>query len=89
MNRTELIRATVDRTNGTASTAVVGDIIDSFLDQMRICLNRGDVVEIKGFGRIFTKQTGPKKGRNPRTGEELVIPARTVVKFKPSTQLLS
>lgn len=89
MNRTELIAATAARTDLGVAKAAVGEIVDSFLDQMRICLNGGDVVDIKGFGRLFTKQTAQKRGRNPRTGEEITIPARLAVKFKPSPSLLS
>lgn len=42
---------------------------------------------VAGFGTFSVVQRAEKKGRNPQTGEELTIPARMAVKFKPSVTL--
>ena len=43
---------------------------------------RGDRIEIRGFGSWEVKETRAKKGRNPRTGERVLVPARHKVMFK-------
>ncbi len=44
-------------------------------------------VMVQGFGGFSTKERKARKGRNPSTGEEIVIPEATVAIFKPATQL--
>ncbi len=50
-------------------------------------LQRGERVAIPGFGIFSVKERAPRKGRNPRTGEVINIPARKVVVFKPAKDL--
>ncbi len=47
----------------------------------------GKKIKISGFGNFVVRQKRPRKGRNPKTGEEMVISGRRVVTFKPSTVL--
>lgn len=44
-------------------------------------------VTVPGFGKFVTKLRKERKGRNPKTREEITIPAATVANFKPATQL--
>ncbi len=44
----------------------------------------GDNLRIQGYGTFKVVKRAPKRGRNPRTGEEIEIPARKVLTFKPS-----
>ena len=44
---------------------------------------RGDRIEIRGFGSWTVKAARPRKARNPRTGEQVFLPARRKVRFKP------
>lgn len=44
----------------------------------------GARLTVKGFGSFESVRTPPKKGRNPRTGEEIKVPASRAVRFKPS-----
>jgi nucleoid DNA-binding protein len=46
-------------------------------------LKEGKTVELRNFGVFKVKQRSPRRGRNPRTGEEVPVPSRRVVVFKP------
>ena len=50
-------------------------------------LNRGDKVELRGFGTFTTHERGARVGRNPSTGARIDVPAKRVPHFKPSREL--
>lgn len=50
-------------------------------------LKKGGSVSISGFGSFKTMKRAARKGRNPRTGQEIQIPESTAVKFTPSKAL--
>ena len=50
-------------------------------------LERGGTVNIVGFGKFTTRHRAPRRGGNPRTGEAVAIPARTVPTFKAGKAL--
>jgi len=54
---------------------------------MKETLERGETVKISGFGNFIVREKRPRKGRNPKTAEEIAITARRVLKFKPSQKL--
>ena len=62
-------------------------IVDSLFDIIKDELNQGHDVMISGFGKWSVKRKRERKGRNPKTGEALMIDARRVVTFKPSSVL--
>ncbi len=62
-------------------------IVDVVLDVVRSTLERGEDVKISGFGHFHVRDKRARKGRNPKTGEELTIEPRRVVTFRAS-QLL-
>jgi integration host factor subunit alpha len=62
-------------------------IVESVFEIIKDDLNKGDDVMISGFGKWTVKAKKRRKGRNPKTGEALMIDARKVVTFKPSTVL--
>ena len=64
------------------------DIVDCVFDTIVKTLKSGDKVMITGFGIFEMKTTKPKIGRNPKTGQEVVIDERDVVKFKASKHLV-
>jgi integration host factor subunit alpha len=63
------------------------DMVDAFFDEMRVALVRGDAVKLAGFGNFDLRDKVPRPGRNPKTGEEVVINARRVVTFHASAKL--
>ena len=60
------------------------DLVEFILDCMKETLKKGDAVKIAGFGNFMVRSKGERKGRNPRTGEEIAITPRRVVTFRAS-----
>jgi integration host factor subunit alpha len=62
-------------------------IVESVFEIIKDDLDKGHGVMISGFGKWTVKAKKRRKGRNPQTGEALMIDARKVVTFKPSSVL--
>ena len=62
-------------------------IVESIFTIIKEDLDQGNDVMISGFGKWTVKVKKKRKGRNPQTGESLMIDARKVVTFKPSQVL--
>ena len=60
------------------------DIVETVLDTIKDTLKGGETVKIAGFGNFVIREKGSRKGRNPKTGENIEITPRKVVTFKPS-----
>jgi len=60
------------------------DTIETFLAIAKDCLESGDDLLVSGFGKFKVKEKNSRRGRNPQTGQELILDARKVVTFKPS-----
>ncbi len=65
------------------------DFVELFFDTMRAELELGNHVKLSGFGNFTVRDKTSRPGRNPKTGEEIPIPARRVVTFKASQKLKS
>jgi|SRR5699024_5264098 len=65
------------------------DIVDAFFEEIRETLARGDEVKLSGFGNFQVRDKSPRPGRNPKTGEVILIDARRVVTFHASQKLRS
>lgn len=61
-----------------------GLIVDNVLDTIRQAMSKGDSVKISGFGNFMVRSKNERRGRNPKTGEEIMITARSVVTFRAS-----
>ena len=62
-------------------------IVDAFLNTLKATLENGEEIELRKFGSFRIREQGPRPGRDFRTGEEVEIPARKTVYFKPSKNL--
>jgi len=60
------------------------DILEVILNSIKEVLKKGEMVKIAGFGNFVVRQKRARKGRNPKTGEEIGITPRRVVTFRPS-----
>jgi len=60
---------------------------DTLFDIIGAALKEGDAVSISGFGTFKVVHRKARKGRNPRTGEEMQLPASKAVKFTPGKAL--
>ncbi|UCG77688.1 MAG: integration host factor subunit alpha [Nitrospirota bacterium] len=63
------------------------DIIEIILSTMKETFVQGESIKISGFGTFNVRQKSARRGRNPKTGEEIEITPRRVVTFRPSNQL--
>ena len=60
------------------------EILEIILSTVKEVLKKGEVVKIAGFGNFVVRQKKERKGRNPKTGEEIGISPRKVLTFRPS-----
>lgn len=63
------------------------EFVDAFFDTIRQSLEQGRQVKLSGYGNFDLRRKNERPGRNPKTGEEIPITARTVVTFKPGQKL--
>jgi nucleoid DNA-binding protein len=82
VNRTDLVRA-ISNKDGI-DPDVVGKVLDSFLDVVRMSLSIGEEISLRGFGRFETKTMTSTVRRVPKTAEIVQVPPRTSVRFVPS-----
>ena len=85
MNKAELISAMSEKAE--LSKADTAKAIDAFVSVVSDALKTGDEVRIVGFGSFGVSDRAASKGRNPRTGEEIDIPASKQVRFKVGRSL--
>ena len=85
MTKSELISKTAEKAGitKTAAERAVNAAIEAVVE----ALSKGERVAIPGLGVFNVKQRKARKGRNPRTGKEITIPARKVVAFTAAKSL--
>jgi len=80
MNKSELVAAIAESAEITKADA--SRALQALLDTVTTSLAKGDSVSLTGFGNFSVAKRAARTGRNPRTGKELKIAAKTVAKFK-------
>ena len=85
MNQAELIAAVTDKTDLSKKQTetllkIVGDVVTG-------ALAKGDEVTLPGLGKLTVKTSAARKGRNPATGAEMDIPAKTKPHFSAAKAL--
>ena len=85
MNRAELVEAMAQQT-GSTKTAME-EWLNAFTGTVQINMKKKEGVKLVGFGTFKTTFRNARIGRNPKTGEEVKIPARNVPVFKPGKEL--
>jgi DNA-binding protein HU-beta len=85
MNKTELIAAVAEKTGLTKKDAE--RVIGATFETITASLVKGDKVQVSGFGIFEVKAREARIGRNPRTKEEIKIPATKLPAFKASKTL--
>ena len=61
-----------------------GDLLESIIEMMKTTLANGEDILISGFGKFQVKDKSKRKGRNPATGDDIILEERRVVTFKCS-----
>jgi DNA-binding protein HU-beta len=85
MNKQNLIDAVAEASGLTKADA--GKAVDGTFDAITAALKKGDEVRLVGFGSFSVAKRKASTGRNPRTGEEMKIPASNQPKFKAGKAL--
>jgi integration host factor subunit beta len=94
MTKSELILRLTERLNnpvlGLNAQLVQKDCevsVKLILDAMTDALMAGQRIEIRGFGTFSISERPPRLGRNPKSGQEVSVPAKRVPHFKPGKEL--
>ncbi len=85
MNKAELVASVAKSANTTKVKAEKA--LNGVLANMVRAMKEGDKVSLLGFGTFTVVERVEKKGRNPQTGRDIIIPAHKAVKFKPGKTL--
>lgn len=85
MNKTDLISEVAEKTGLTKKDSEKA--FNALIETVKSTLQKGEKVQIIGFGSYEVKNRDTRKGRNPQTGEEIEIPATRVPVFKAGKQL--
>jgi integration host factor subunit alpha len=85
LTKDNIVKALV-KENGYQLNRTV-DMVETLLELIKSSLASGEDVLISGFGKFCVKEKRERKGRNPATGEDMMLDARRVVTFKCSGQL--
>ncbi len=80
VNKNDLVAAVADSSGLSRTDATKA--VDAVFDSITASLKAGDEVRLVGFGTFVVSKRAATTGRNPRTGEEIKIPASTSAKFK-------
>ena len=81
MNKVELVNTLSAKTGQTKRAAE--EMLDAVLDTIKDTVSDGDKVTLVGFGTFAMTERSARRGRNPRTGDAIDIPAKKVPRFVP------
>jgi len=87
MTKAELVEKVYEKAGGAKKDSA--DLVELVFDIMKSTLESGETLKISGFGSFIVKNKADRKGRNPQTGEQITISARSILTFKPGTVLKS
>ena len=87
MNKSQLIELIAKNNDMPKTTAK--RVVDSLVATITQSLSEGDLVQIPGFGSFSLSYHPEKQGRNPQTGEEIIIAGQNKVAFKAGSKLKS
>lgn len=86
MTKLEIARELAERKDMPLADAIKA--VDGVIDIMKDAFKNGRNVYLRGLGSFVIKERKEKAGRNPRTGEVIIIPAHKEVKFNQSQSLI-
>lgn len=83
MTKADIARIVYER-HGGISNREAARLVEVIFESIKARLGEGEKVQITGFGTFVVRQKRERKGRNPQTGEEMLIKSRRSVVFRPS-----
>ena len=87
MTKAELVEQVADAIGPGVTKRDCASVVNGFLNAVKLALVHGDSIELRGFGTFKVRAQKARMARNPRTGEPVQVPARSVPAFKPSKLL--
>jgi integration host factor subunit alpha len=87
MTKADIVEFVYEQVEGLIKKEAA-EYVETLFDLIKTELQHGNNVKVSGFGSFIVRDKKERMGRNPQTGEPMVISARRVVSFKPS-QLLN
>ena len=84
MNKAQLVEVVAQKTN---TKKEAGETVEMILNAIKSSLKKKEQVAIAGFGTFKVKERKARMGRNPKTGEQIQIPAKKSVGFRPAKEL--
>ena len=85
MTKTELVEEVARTAVLTRKHSEV--IVDAVFSSIIDALHSGDKIELRGFGSFRIRRRNSRAGRNPKTGQGVLVPAKRVPYFKPGKEL--
>ena len=85
MTKADIVERIYDKARASQKEAT--EVVDMVIELIKARLEQGEKVKLSGFGNFVVHEKRPRKGRNPQTGEEIVISGRRVLSFKASLVL--
>ena len=85
MTKADLVERVANEAEMTKKDAE--QLVEIIFDTIIATLNKGEKIELRGFGSFRLRERNARKGRNPKTGESVEIPAKRVAYFKPGKEL--
>jgi len=87
MTKADLVEQVADAIGPGITKKDCALVVDGFLNAVKVALAHGDNIEIRGFGTFKVRRRKTRMARNPRTGDAVKVPQRSVPVFKPSKPL--
>ena len=87
MTKSELV-AKLAAQNQNLYLRDIETIVDTILEEMSAALERGDRIELRGFGAFSVKERQARVGRNPRTGEQVKVDAKRLAEVRAGVERL-
>jgi nucleoid DNA-binding protein len=85
MTKADIVELIAEKTGFTIKDIKV--VVEGFIDEVKDALAEDKHIEIRGFGTFKVKNHKARKARNPRTNEEVMVPARKKAFFKVSKEM--
>jgi integration host factor subunit alpha len=86
MTKADIIDRVCERVGGFSRNEAA-ELVEKVFEILKTTLATGEKMKISGFGNFVVREKRPRPGRNPQTGQEIMIQARRVLTFKPSNVL--
>lgn len=87
MTKADLVEQVAEAIGPGITKKDCAQVVDGFLNAVKLALANGENIEIRGFGTFKVRKRKTRTARNPRTGDAVEVPSRSVPVFKPSKHL--